>query len=116
MKKLIVIEGKEKYQFEDIKSLVEKFINSKYYSMNDKEKQNELEKRALANTFKSNYRIKRISNNENEFKDDEFIINNEITYILSMAKFNRIMLLERKNANIFGRYIDNSIKNKKSYF
>ena len=45
MEKLIVIEGKEKYQYKDLKSLVQGFINSNYYDMDEKEKQNELEKK-----------------------------------------------------------------------
>ena len=35
-----------------------------------------------------------------------FIIYDEITYILSLLKFNKIILLEKTNANILGKYIN----------
>ena len=106
MEKLIVIEGKEKYQYIDLKSLVQSFINSNYYNMREKEKQNELEKKAIANTIQSNIKIIKINSTKRNFEKDEFVINNEITYILSLLRFNKIVLLEKIDANIFGRYID----------
>ena len=62
MEKLIVIEGKEKYQYKDLKSLVQGFINSNYYDMDEKEKQNELEKKAVANNMLSKSKIIKINN------------------------------------------------------
>lgn len=106
MEKLIVIEGKEKYQYKNLKSLVQGFINSNYYDMNEREKKEELEKKAVANTRQDNNKIVRISNDKNNFEKDEFVINNEVTYILSLLRFNKIVLLEKIDANIFGRYID----------
>ncbi len=46
MENLIVIEGKEKYQYRDIESLVEKFINENYFYMDEADRKVELEKRA----------------------------------------------------------------------
>lgn len=106
MEKLIVIEGKEKYQYKDLKSLVQGFINSNYYDMDEKEKQNELEKKAVANNMLSKSKIIKINNEKKSFEKDEFVINNEVTYILSLLRFNKIVLLEKIDANIFGRYID----------
>jgi len=106
MEKLIVIEGKEKYQYKNLKSLVQGFINLNYYDMNEREKKEELEKKAVANTRQDNNKIVRISNDKNNFEKDEFVINNEVTYILSLLRFNKIVLLEKIDANIFGRYID----------
>lgn len=106
MEKLIVIEGKEKYQYKDFKNLVKGFINSNYYDMNEKEKKEEVEKKAVANTIQDNIKIVKISNKKKDFRKDEFVINNEVTYILSLLRFNKIVLLEKMDANIFGRYID----------
>ena len=106
MEKLIVIEGKEKYQYKNLKRLVHCFINLNYYDMNEREKKEELEKKAVANTRQDNNKIVRISNDKNNFEKDEFVINNEVTYILSLLRFNKIVLLEKIDANIFGRYID----------
>ena len=38
MENLIVIEGKEKYQYRDMESLVENFINEKYFYMSEAER------------------------------------------------------------------------------
>ena len=42
MENLIVIEGKEKYQYKDIKSLIENFISENYFNMSKEERKNEL--------------------------------------------------------------------------
>ena len=51
MENLIVIEGKEKYKFEDLESLVKRFINNNYYNMSEDERKIELEKKSIANTM-----------------------------------------------------------------
>ena len=101
MENLIVIEGKEKYQYKNIKDLVEGFINKDYYNMSKVEKRKELEKKAYANTIFDNIKIQKENFNENAF-----IIYDEITYILSLLRFNKIVLLEKTEANIFCRYIN----------
>lgn len=68
MEKLIVIEGKEKYQYKDLKSLVQGFINSNYYDMDEKEKQNEFKKKAVANNMLSKSKIIKINNEKKALK------------------------------------------------
>ena len=105
MENLIVIEGKEKYQYKDIKSLIENFINKNYFDMSKEERKIELEKKTIANTMQSNIKIVKLEKTE-DFDENAFILYDEISYILSMLKFNKIILLERTDANIFGRYIN----------
>lgn len=106
MENLIVIEGKEKYQYKDIKSLIENFINKNYFSMSEEERKNELEKRTIANTIQSNIKVVKLEKNKKDFDENAFVLYDEISYILSMLKFNKIILLESTDANIFGKYID----------
>ncbi len=97
LKKLIVIEDDEEFQCNSVKELVEKLIDKDYYKYTAEEKYNKLNMLALANSLGN---------------DNEFIIKNEITYILSLLMANKIVLLENRNTNIFTRYIDKSnIKN-----
>ena len=105
MENLIVIEGKEKYQYKDIKSLIENFINKNYFDMSKEERKTELEKKTIANTMQSNIKVAKLEKT-GDFDENTFILYDEICYILSMAKFNKIILLERADANIFGRYIN----------
>lgn len=112
MENLIVIEGKEKYQYKDIKSLIEDFISKNYFNMSKVEKKNELEKKTIANTMQSDIKIAKLEKETMDFDENAFVLYDEISYILSMLKFNKIILLERTDANIFGRYINKeNIKN-----
>lgn len=106
MENLIVIEGKEKYQYKDIKSLVENFISKNYYNMSKTEREDEIEKKAIANTMQNNIKIVKLEQRTGDFDANAFVLYDEISYILSMLKLNKIILLERTDANIFGRYID----------
>ena len=93
MDNLIVIEGKEKYMFNNIEELVKALVSEDFYELNDAQKLELLEMRAIANTGLN--------------KDINFVLKDEYTYILSLAKYNRIMLLEKVDAKIYGKYIDN---------
>ena len=106
MKNLIVIEGKEKYQYDDLQSLVKNFISPNYYEMSKEEKENELEKKTIANTMLEKNKTMKIEKEIKEIDENAFILYDEITFILSLAKFNKIVLLERTDANIFSQYID----------
>lgn len=106
MEKLIVIEGKEKYKYEDLQSLVKYFICSNYYEMSEREKEKELEKKTIANTMLNNIKTTKIEKNTTEFDENTFVLYDEITFILSLAKFNKIILLERTDANLFGKYVN----------
>ena len=106
MENLIVIEGKEKYKHNDIESLIKGFINERYYNMSETEQKNELEKKAIANTIQDNIKIYNMGSKVQNYDKEAFIVYDEITYILSMLKFNKIILLEKTNANIFGKYIN----------
>lgn len=106
MKNLIVIEGKEKYQYDDLQSLVKNFISPNYYEMSKEEKENELEKKTIANTMLEKIKTMKIEKEIKEIDENAFILYDENTFILSLAKFNKIVLLERTDANIFSQYID----------
>lgn len=106
MENLIVIEGREKYQYKDIKGLIENFICKDYFNMSKEEKMNQLEKKTIANTIQSNIKVVKLQKEKKDFDENSFVIYDEISYILSMIKFNKIILLERIDANIFGRYIN----------
>jgi len=106
MEKLIVIEGKEKYKYDNIENLIEAFIGNNYSNMPTEEKNIILEKKAVANTMMDNIKVVKINKYPDDFEDNAFVLHNEISYILSMLKFNKLMLLERTDANIFGKYIN----------
>ena len=106
MENLIVIEGKEKYKYKDIKSLIENFISENYFNMSKEERKKELEKKTVANTIQENIKIVKLEKDIRNFDINAFVLYDEITYILSLLKFYKIILLERTDANIFGSYIN----------
>lgn len=106
MENLIVIEGNEKYKYNDLKSLIETFISKNYFNMSIQEKNIVLEKKAVANTSMDNIKIVKLNKYPEDFEENAFILYNEISYILSMLKFNKLFLLERTEAGIFGKYIN----------
>jgi len=106
MENLIVIEGKEKYKFEDLESLVKRFINDNFYNMSEDERKIELEKKTIANTMLRNTKVVELDKDLSNLDENAFILFDEITYILSLLKFNIIVLLEKTDANIFGKYIN----------
>lgn len=106
MEKLIIIEGKDKYKYDNPKDLIKNFIDKSYFDISREEKNIILEKKAIANTMKDNIKIVKLKKFPDDYEDNAFILYNEISYILSLLKFNKIILLERTDANIFGRYIN----------
>ena len=106
MENLIVIEGKEKYKFEDLESLVKRFINDNFYNMSEDERKIELEKKSIANTMLRKIKVFELDNDLSNLDENAFILFDEFTYILSLLKFNIIVLLEKTDANIFGKYIN----------
>ena len=112
MEKLIVIEGNNTYKYNDIESLVKNFIHPNYYEVTTEQREEELEKKAVANTTLDNIPIIKWKD-RNVIKDMSkvMILYDEYTYILSMLQLQKFYLLEAKEANIFGKYIDkNAIK------
>lgn len=108
MQNLILIEGEEYTQFNDLESLVKSMIDNNFYKLSNKEKLEILEKKAflicqLANAQLVNLKEYNISNCKDE---DIFVIYDEITYILSMLKIGKWCLLEKKEANILVKDID----------
>lgn len=106
MENLIVIEGNEKYKYNDLKSLIETFISKNYFNMSTQEKNIVLEKKAVANTIMDNIKIVKLNKYPEDFEENAFILYNEFSYIISMLKFNKLFLLERTDADIFGKYIN----------
>ena len=105
--KLIIIEGDKDYQCSTFEEIVKYLINENYYNLTKQEKENIIMKKAIENAIdkglkiiKNKYKIKEKDLNKS------FIIIDEMTVILSIIKDqSKIVLLERKDSNIFNKYI-----------
>lgn len=100
MKKIILIEQENKYQYDSIEELAKDLLDEEYYNMNQKQKKELLNKKANLN--KVNKKGVIISENiKNNDIDNKIITTNEYTYIISLANLDIITILEQKDADIF---------------
>lgn len=95
LKKLIAIENGESYQFDTLEDLVKDLIDENFYNMQQNEKVEIMQKKAVANSFKSLEDIGIIDK-----------IEDELTYILYLLTTNNVVLLEHKETEIFTKDID----------
>ena len=93
LKKLIIIEGKNEFQTDNLEDIVKVLIDRNYYELDQEKKLEKIRIKALANT---------LGNSEKQ----SIITKDEITYILSLLNTNKVTLLERKDANIFTKDLD----------
>lgn len=103
--KLIIIKDDKDYQCSTFEEIVKYLINENYYNLTKQEKENIMMKKAIEKAVNKGLKI--IKNN-NQIKDlnKSFIIIDEMTVILSIIKDqSKIVLLERKDSNIFNKYI-----------
>ena len=103
--KLIIIKDDKDYQCSTFEEIVKYLINENYYNLTKQEKENIMMKKAIEKAVDKDLKI--IKNN-NQIKDlnKSFIIIDEMTGILSIIKDqSKIVLLERKDSNIFNKYI-----------
>jgi len=107
LKKLILIEDDEKYQFDSLKELVHLIIDERFYEMTDEEKLKKLELKAFANCVQNNIEIVTKLNNEENI-EGKFVAIDEVTYIYSLLLLNKVTLLESVDSNILTKELDKS--------
>ena len=111
LKKLIILEGEKDLQCDSIQDVVKNLIDENFYNLTEEEKKNKMEMLAIANCIGENKEIiSEITNIEdiNINLDEKFIIKDEITYILSLLILNKVVMLERTDANELLKNIDKS--------
>lgn len=87
--KYIIIEGDNDYKCNSFQEVVRKLINKDYYELSDKEKKEAIKRKATANMIGNNCLAK--------IDLSDFMLEDEITYILSLLKMERIYLLEHRD-------------------
>lgn len=99
---LIAIEKKNDYQCNTINELVKKLIDEKYYELTLEQRKNKMKMLAMANTL--NKKMEIVDNCSCDNINGKFIIKDEFTYILSLLICENIVLLEKKESNVFIKY------------
>ena len=102
LKKIIIIENGEEIQCDTLEEVVKTLIDENYYSMTQNQKIEKMKIKALANCINNKMKVvQELPVNFVNNVENKFIINDEITYILSLLTTNNLLLLERKDSNIF---------------
>ena len=108
MEDIIIVEGKEKYCFSEIKEAVEQFLDKDFYSLTEEEKYNKIRRKTMMNAILKKTAVKDLTKGDlvKDIKEKQYIILNEEAFLLSLAKNNDIVIYEKENANKFAKDID----------
>lgn len=107
LKKIIVIDDNNEIQLDTEKEVIELLIDEKFYDLTEEEKKKKIELKALANCLGEGANIE-------EIVKEKYVLIDEKTYIFSLLKNNKIILLERVDSEIFTSEIDKT-KIKENY-
>lgn len=109
MDNIVIVENYEKYCFKTLEEIVKQFLGEDFYDLNNEEKYKRLRLKTVRNAvFNNNAPVidlrkgEKIENIENK----QYIVYDEETFILSLAKNNDIVMYEYINANIFVKNLD----------
>lgn len=108
MDNIIIVEGNDKYCFKNMEEIVKSFLGDDFYSLSDEEKYKKLKLKTAMNTIFKNVALKDLKEGDKveNIKEEQYIVYDEETFILSLAKNNDIVIYEKENANIFVKNID----------
>lgn len=118
LKNLILIENGKSKGFDNLEDLIRELLGSNYYNLGKEEKMELMELNAKAKVLNSEHNVV-ILNNENKSKisvDNNFVVYDEITYVLSSLLVKRYFILEKESCNIFTKDLDKTdTKNETEY-
>ena len=108
MKPIIVVENGEKYEYNGIEDMVKALLGENYYNLPENEKISKLRLKTYMNATLRNLPIKDLTNGEKveEIEKRQYIILDEITFLLSLAKNNDIVIYENENSEEFANGMD----------
>lgn len=109
MDNIVIVENNEKYCFKTLEEAVKQFLGEDFYNLNDEEKYKVLRLKTVRNSvFNNNTPVIDLRKGDKlEYvEENQYIIYDEETFLLSLAKNNDIVLYEEINANIFVKNIE----------
>lgn len=108
MDNIVVVEWGKKYVYQSKKEMIEQFLGKDYFQLNEKEQYERLKLRTLRNAVFASRPAKdlRIGDKIQDIKQDQYIILDEDTFFLSLAKNKDIVIYEKEDADIFAEGVD----------
>ncbi len=112
LKKLLLIEGRKKFQFDEEKELIEHLLGKNYYKLTKKEQMKLMSINAFFKVVGTKMKVDTLSKTKEELNnmnfENTFVVYDEKTYILSLLIADRAMLLESTTSNIYTDGLDKS--------
>lgn len=112
LKKLLLIEGGKRFQFDEEKELIEYLLGKNYYKLTKKEQMKLMSINAFFKVTGTKMKVDTLSKPKEELKnmnfENTFVVYDEKTYILSLLIADRAMLLESTASNIYTDGLDKS--------
>lgn len=108
MKNIVIVEANKKYVFSNEKEVIEQFLGQDYYELNKKEQYEKLKLKTFMNATIRKLPVKDIQQGEaiENMEEEQYILWDEETFLLSLAKNNDIVMYEKENANMFAKNIN----------
>ncbi len=108
MENIIIVEENKKYCFSNIEEVVRKYLGDDYYNLSDDEKYKRIRIKTVMNSCFRKIPIKDLKKHEKieDISKEQYIIYDEETFLLSLAKNNDIVIYEKENSNLFAKDID----------
>lgn len=107
-KNYVIVEYKSKYEFDKIEEIIENILGENYYSLSEEEKYEKLKLKTFINAGAKRLPIIEIKNSSKmpDINKGVYILQNEKTFLLSLAKNKDIVIFEKEKNKILAQDID----------
>ena len=108
MENIIIVEGKEKYCFPNIEEVIKQFLGKNFYNLSEEEKYKKIRMKTVMNSCFRDIPVKDLKKGEKveNVTEEQYIIYDEETLLLSLTKNNDIVIYEKEEVNLLAKNID----------
>lgn len=107
-KNYVVVEDEEKYDYDNVQEIIKSILGENYYELPKEERYQKMKLKTFINAKINNLPIFELTNkNDVDINLDGYILFNEMTFLLSLAKNKDIVIFE-KEGNTFTKELDTS--------
>lgn len=107
-KNYVVVEYEKKYEFDKIEDIIKSILGEDYYNLSEEEKYKKLKLKTFMNAGIKNIPIIEMKNSKQilDIKEEIYILKDEITFLLSLAKNKDIVIFEKESNKELAKDID----------
>lgn len=107
-KNYVVVEYGKKYEFDKIEDIIKSILGEDYYNLSEEEKYKKLKLKTFMNAGIKNIPIIEMKNSKQilDIKEDMYILKDEKTFLLSLAKNKDIVIFEKESNKELAKNID----------